>query len=225
MPSQLISRGDIMSHAEIPRDVMTFWIRGGLLRPVEMPKGPGKHLRFEWYELSIAAVMDQLRLLGVSLKGMLSVAEAYREAIAWGERYGIVREDIFAIGTLDNAYSKHAEGRFTDAELAEWIEQLGHEKHGGWRVTDRIKALHASMSMAEFKQYSKTFLTIMDVPTRDGVDDELTYFWRAGGDESYRSEWGAGALKTAADDGAVALFALAVSRILLKVWQRMEEGA
>ena len=35
MPNQEpILRGDIMAKAEIPRDVMTFWVRGGVLRPI-----------------------------------------------------------------------------------------------------------------------------------------------------------------------------------------------
>lgn len=43
-------RADIMAKADITRDVMTFLVRGGALRPIEAPTGTGFKLRFPWYE-------------------------------------------------------------------------------------------------------------------------------------------------------------------------------
>ncbi len=102
MPTQEpILRGDIMAKAEITRDVMTFWVRGGVLHPIEAPTGVGFKLRFEWYEANIAAIMNQLRILGVSIKGMLSVCKVYRNAIAFFDGRGATRDEVHAIWTLD----------------------------------------------------------------------------------------------------------------------------
>lgn len=92
-----LSRGDIMSRVGIERDVMTFWIRGGVLQPMAGPTGPGKHLRFAWYEANIAAIMNQLRILGVKIEGMLSIGRVYREAIAYFEKLDVTHSEILAL--------------------------------------------------------------------------------------------------------------------------------
>lgn len=136
MPTQEpILRGDIMAKAEIPRDVMTFWVRGGVLRPIEAPKtGTGFKLRFEWYEANIAAIMNQLRILGVSIKGMLSVCKVYRDAIAFFDGRGATRDEVHAMWTLDMIERNVIARRVKRAGYRDIVEAPGFDPETNPRI-------------------------------------------------------------------------------------------
>lgn len=122
-----LSRGDIMSRVGIERDVMTFWIRGGVLQPMAGPTGPGKHLRFAWYEANIAAVMNQLRILGVKIGGMLSIGRGYREAIAYFEGLSVSPEEASALYAISSAESRAIGNQAERARYRKIISQPGFD--------------------------------------------------------------------------------------------------
>lgn len=128
MPTQQpLLRGDIMAKAEITRDVMTFWVRGGVLRPIEAPTGVGFKLRFEWYEANIAAIMNQLRILGVSIKGMLSIGAVYRDAISFFDGVGAARDEVHAMWALDMIERKVIARRVKRAGYRDIVEAPGFD--------------------------------------------------------------------------------------------------
>lgn len=222
-----LSRSGLTTRAGIPNDVMTFWVRRGLVRPIYAPSGMGRHLRFEWYEANIAAVMSQLRQFGVPIDGLLSIAATYRDAIAWASSYDLTPADV---GALHHLFILHAHRRhdtYDDAELEKMIEQAGQEKHGASRITDRIKAIHATMPEDEFRRHMDPFLSITEQPKPGdpGVGSahagELTYLWRTE-EGDYRFAWGEKGPRLAQEDGAHAMIAVDVSTVLCEVWNRPE---
>ncbi len=216
---EALSRSGITVRVGIPNDVMTFWVRRGLVRPIYAPAGVGRHLKFEWYEANIAAVMSQLRQFGVPIDGLLSIAASYRDAIAWASSYELSREDVGELHELYILYCHHRHGSYDDAELAVRLQ-----KH-----SDRIKGIHAAMPEAEFRRHLDSFLTITEQPGSDEEDsrepntEELTYLWRTGDRDEYRFAWGQEGPELARRDGALALIAVDVSAVLHSVWNPSED--
>ncbi|WP_260597438.1 hypothetical protein [Sphingomonas endolithica] len=213
-----LSRSGMTFHAAIPNDVMTFWIRRGLVRPIEAPSGMGRHLRFEWYEANIAALMGQLRQFGVPIDGLLSITATFRDAIAWADKYGLSRDDVMALWATFTAHALNTNGEDLVASLDLW----SHERHGATRITPRIRAIHASMSTEEFHQHHDAFLTIFEQPGPDDrrgqYEPDMSYFWRAG--DRWRFRHGQGAPHEARNDGALATIAVDVSTVIFDVWNR-----
>lgn len=212
-----LSRSGITTRADIPNDVMTFWIRRGLMRPIDAPSGMGRHLRFEWYEANIAAVMNQLRLVGLSIDAMLSIASKYREAIAWGRTINATRDDVFAMVIYRDLKSGLDDGDFSidsyNSDLTSW----SHERHGNQRVTDRVIAMVENTDAAAFQKYGYDYAAITDQPNRLYIPD-ATYFWRVGDDWRFAtSETG---LRAARDEGALASIAVDIPSTLFHVWNQ-----
>ncbi|RYE60869.1 MAG: hypothetical protein EOO82_02660, partial [Oxalobacteraceae bacterium] len=153
-----LSRAALAARSGVPNTVLPFWLRSGLLHPINASGGRGHHLRFEWYEANIAAVMNQLRILGVRIEGMLSITAVYRQAIAWAARYGIDRYDAIAVSTVFSRYHSLEIGEYNEDDLALSLKNLGQEQHGRYRITDRIKAIHAIMPMEELQKHLEPFL-------------------------------------------------------------------
>lgn len=223
-----LSRSGLTTRADIPNDVMTFWVRRGLVRPIYAPSGMGRHLRFEWYEANIAAVMSQLRQFGVPIDGLLSIASTYREAIDWASRYELTRADVNALHNLSIVYAHYARHQ-DDERLAEDLETFSREKpHGASRITERIKEIHTAMPKEEFDKHVDPFKSITEQPKPGdpglgcGHAGELTYLWQAGDLGEYRFAWGEEGPQLAAKDGARAMIAIDVASVLYEVWNRPE---
>lgn len=225
-----VSSTQIMNRAGIHRHVMTFWLRNGLLRPIEAASGKGNHLRFEWYETNIAAIMNHLRILGMNIEGMLSVATTFREAIAWAESYDLKHNDVWALQTLSMIEGHHHNGGYSGARFAEMMEQYSSEDQGPWRITDRIKSLRDQIPEDEFYQHVDAYLTITEQPEvgdpREVVfhPDYLTYFWRSGEGGNYLFAFGENAVYKSMVNGSVSSIALNIPAILWGVWNDPKDG-
>jgi len=150
MPNQEpILRGDIMAKAEIPRDVMTFWVRGGVLRPIEAPTGTGFKLRFPWYEANIAAIMNQLRILGVKIEGMLSIGRVYREAIAYFDGFGLDRDQVYGLWSLFIIEGNFVANDLKRAELRDLVNSPGFDRDKHPHIVE------ASIALSEAEQEEK----------------------------------------------------------------------
>ncbi len=153
MPTQEpILRGDIMAKAEIPRDVMTFWVRGGVLRPIEAPTGTGFKLRFPWYEANIAAIMNQLRILGVKIEGMLSIGCVYREAIAYFDGFGLNRDQVYGLWSLFITEGNFVARQLKRAELRRLINSPGFDREKSLRIVEAAVELSEEEQEEEFKE-------------------------------------------------------------------------
>lgn len=229
-PQPPVSSTEIMQRTGIPRDVLTFWLRNGLLRPIEAAGGKGKHLRFEWYETNIAAIMNHLRILGMKIEGMLSIVATFRAAISWAESYGLNHGDVWAIKALSMIHGYRNIGSYSDADFAEMMEQYSAEEQGPLRITDRIKALRDQISDDEYKQYVNAYLTITEQPHASDVREAvfnpefLTYFWRSGEGEKYLFAFGKNAVYASMMEGSVSSIALNIPVILWGVWNNPEDG-
>ena len=147
MPTQKpILRGDIMVKAAIPRDVMTFWVRGGVLRPMEAPTGTGFKLRFSWYEANIAAIMNQLRILGVKIEGMLSIGHVYREAIAYFDGLGLNRNQVYGLWSLFIVEDSFVARMLRQAELRNLVNSPGFDRDKNPSIVE------ASVDLSEDEQ-------------------------------------------------------------------------
>jgi hypothetical protein len=152
MPNQEpILRGDIMAKAEIPRDVMTFWVRGGVLRPIAAPTGTGFKLRFPWYEANIAAIMNQLRILGVKIEGMLSIGRVYREAIAYFDGFGLNRDQVFGLRSLFIIEDNLIANDLKRAELRDIVNSPGFDRDKHPRIVEASIALSEAEQKEELK--------------------------------------------------------------------------
>ncbi|WP_207105852.1 hypothetical protein [Sphingomonas sp. CFBP 8760] len=225
-----MSSTEIMKRAGIARDVLTFWLRNGLLQPMEAAAGRGKHLRFEWYEANIAAVMNQLRILGMKIESMLSIVGTFREAISWAESYGIQPSDLPALDTIFTLHKKRINRLYDDAGLVKMIEQFSDEKYAEARITDRIKKIYYKMPKDEFYQHRDPFMIITEQPEASDVRQavyqygKLTYFWRSGEGEKYIFAWGEAAEFRSMCEGSVSSIALDIPTILWRVWNNPEDG-
>lgn len=220
-----LSRSGITFRADIPNDVMTFWVRRGLVCPIEAPSGMGRHLRFEWYEANIAAVMSQLRQFGVPIDGLLQIADTFRASIAWAKSYGLTnRNDVTALWQTFIVHAFHERGEIDDDQLAEDLARWSEERAGASRITPRIQAIHASMPKAEFREHLDAYLTIMrqhETGDRRGqYQPDMSYFWRAG--DRWKFWHGEGGPVEAQRDGALATIAVDVWTVLFDVWNRPE---
>lgn len=119
-----LSSTDIMSRVGIERNVMTFWTRGGVLQPIEAQE---RNFRFPWYEANIAAIMNQLRVLGVRIDGMLSICRIYREAIAFFDELGLSRDEVYGLWSLFIITGNHVHRIMKIAEYQAMVDTPGFD--------------------------------------------------------------------------------------------------
>lgn len=223
VPSQQpLSRSGITYRADIPNDVMTFWVRRGLVRPIDAPSGMGRHLRFHWYEANIAAVMNQLRMVGVSIDALLSIASKFREAIAWASELGVSQDDVYAMMTYRNLRYGLEKRDYSLEEFNSELKSWSDERHGSQRVTDRIIAIADQVDDADFRKHQSAYTAITDQPDQLYHPD-ATYFWRVGDD--WRFDFNEDGLFQAREDGALASIAVDISSTLFHVWNRPEAAS
>ena len=218
-----VATGDLLARTGMPVDVMTFWLRKGLLRAIDATRVAGQHRRFMFYEVNLAAVLLQVREFRTNIDGLFSVAAIYHEAIDWGAELGVSRDDVFAMWTVFTQRAFRDRGDYADeAEYQASLDPFRHERHGAKRVTPRIEALATQTGKLTFRQHLNAFLSIMDQPPpRNGenpLHPDVSYFWRAG--DRWRLEVGENGPLTARRDGAMATIAIDVPEVIYRVWNR-----
>ena len=222
MPSQEpLSRSGITSVTGVPNDAFTFWLRRGLVRPIDAPSGPGRHLRFQWYEANIAAVMNQLRQFGLPIDALLSIAATYRGAIAWAERVGLAdRNEVQALWTTYKLHDDQRRGGYSLDDLAGDLDYFSDEQRlGAKRITPKIRSVHASTSRADFDQ---PYMSITEQPEPRvrgfGERSDLTHFWRV--DDEWRFVVGGNGPYDALLDRVFSTIAVDVRTVIYFVWNR-----
>lgn len=65
----------------IDDDVLGYWIREGLLRPLAGGDGKGKHRRFDYRQVNIAALLGEMRGIGVNISGLRSFAAIMQRGV------------------------------------------------------------------------------------------------------------------------------------------------
>ncbi|MBX9859350.1 MAG: helix-turn-helix domain-containing protein [Sphingomonas sp.] len=80
MKSESYSRGDLSLMAQVPNDVLSFWLKQGVLRPIEQSGGRGHHRAFDRTEVVIAAMLSIARDAGLPIAALGWLAEQARSA-------------------------------------------------------------------------------------------------------------------------------------------------
>jgi DNA-binding transcriptional MerR regulator len=102
--TKLYSRAQLVAISGAPEDAVVFWLRNGLLRPVE--REGRQHRRFDRREVQIAAILREARQIGLNVGAMAAVVAGIRSAV---EVYDFVarapRAAIFDV--IDEVRDKH----------------------------------------------------------------------------------------------------------------------
>lgn len=83
--SARFSKGDLSRLSGVPENVLTFWLRAGLLVPVEGGDGRGSHRRFDRMQVSLAAILREMHAFGANITTLNSFAEFLRPVMIYGE--------------------------------------------------------------------------------------------------------------------------------------------
>lgn len=110
------SRGDIVRLLDIPNDVFTVWLRQGLIVPIQTSPGRGKVLRFNRYQLRIAACLANARDVGLNGEALRVISETLQSAVEVFDRanidpalLGLIMEERARPGFLDRRLGKARE--------------------------------------------------------------------------------------------------------------------
>lgn len=212
MLQDLLARGELLRRTGIDNDVLTFWIRRGLVRPVESGSGTGRHLRFAFYEANIAAVMNLLRGCGLNIDALSSIAGIYRSAIAWAQDMSLARPDLFAADDYRNATWQVNAGTISQQQYDQELARMRQLTIAGVPLSE--KHIEMASAMSDDQLYARHFynlLAITDQPQRSG--SELTYFWPS--QDGWRISYDP---DRASEDNALALVAVNIHGALHNVW-------
>ena len=77
--TETFSRGALADAVAIDQDAVVFWIRSGLLEPVN--RETRKHNRFSMREVRVAALLKELRHLGLNVEAMRGLIASLRRAL------------------------------------------------------------------------------------------------------------------------------------------------
>lgn len=137
MTADHFSRGGIVRLLHIPNDAFTVWLRQGLIVPIEAAAGSGKHLRFEWYEVRIAACLAVARDVGLPGEALKVISDTLRSAVKVFQRSNVPPSLLTAMleenehpgfhdRRLDNARENltSAMSRGRDDIAAEWKKTI-----------------------------------------------------------------------------------------------------
>lgn len=88
-PRILFTRQQIGDLTGIDNSTLNYWMREGVLRPTEGGEGRGSHRQFQFTEINIAGILNEIRQFGVGLPALKGLAERFHYAIDWMINKGI----------------------------------------------------------------------------------------------------------------------------------------
>lgn len=81
-PDSLYTRQQLGELTSLSDDLLSFWIRQGLLIATEGGRGRGSHRKFDIFQVSIAAVLAELRRYGVNIGMLRQLADVLQRGTA-----------------------------------------------------------------------------------------------------------------------------------------------
>jgi len=82
-PTDLFSRQQIAEITGIDASTLNYWMREHVLRPVEGGAGKGSHRKFAYYEVTLAGILNQLRIFGIGLPALARLSQRFHDAQDW----------------------------------------------------------------------------------------------------------------------------------------------
>jgi DNA-binding transcriptional MerR regulator len=83
------TRQQIGELADLDNSTLNYWSREGLLRPAAGGAGKGSHRRFAFHQVTLAAILSQLRGFGISAIELRKLADRFHAAVDWLAARGI----------------------------------------------------------------------------------------------------------------------------------------
>lgn len=149
-PKTLFTRQQIGALTGIDSSTLNYWMREGVLRPSSGGAGRGSHRRFAYPEVTLAAMLQELRGFGIAMSALARIASRFHRAFDWMAERGISNDNLNRIHTLylirqsivthghwswtifrasDEEHlpdvERHRDGRLTWVEL-DWEQAIAH---------------------------------------------------------------------------------------------------
>ncbi len=150
-PRDLFTRVQIAQLTGIDDSTLNYWMREGILRATEGGTGRGSHRRFEYREVTLAGVLQELKMFGIGTPDLASISQVFHDALDWMSDHEISYENYYSfldlcriqrdinhhgsfqahlLGKPDEEpfshLEKHYQGRSTWVELT-WEQAVAYE--------------------------------------------------------------------------------------------------
>lgn len=110
----LFTRIELRQKTGIPDDVLNYWMREGVLRARVGGEGRGNPRRFDYPEVMLAAILDQLRGFGLSVAALKGLSDRFHAALDFFREHGLTRKNFHEFQTLRDRriYEEQGHGSF-----------------------------------------------------------------------------------------------------------------
>lgn len=106
----LFSRVELHRKTGIPDDVLNYWLREGVLRAREGGDGRGSPRRFDYPEITLAAILDELRGFGLNAAALKGLSDRFHEALDYFRARGLNRNNFYDLDELIYKQKREQEG-------------------------------------------------------------------------------------------------------------------
>ena len=126
------TRQQIAELTGVSDEILAFWLKHQLLvTNGDAVSGRGRHKRFGYVQIHIAAILNQLRNFGVNISGLRSVSEILQAAVKTGER--VVTDELRRSDCLHHAtHFENVSQEYLHGKKRSESKEIGSE----WRECD-----------------------------------------------------------------------------------------
>lgn len=145
------SRQQLSTVAQLPGDVIAYWLREGLLvAKAGEALGSGKHRRFGFEAVHITAILAELGRYGITSKGLGAVASSLWRAAALAETHA----DITEKDALDCEALKRARERYPSRYSPDHRSAAGAGDHKSFEAWLESRTGHVAITTRVFAMES-----------------------------------------------------------------------
>jgi DNA-binding transcriptional MerR regulator len=90
----LFVRQQIADLTGVDNSTLNYWTRENILRPAEGGGGKGQHRRFPYWEVNLAAILNEVRQFGANIAALRALADVMHNSLDWANAEGLSREDL-----------------------------------------------------------------------------------------------------------------------------------
>lgn len=90
------TRSQISELTGLSDSVLAFWLKRSVIKPTTKSEGTGRHLKFDFIEIHLAALLRELRKLGNDVDSLKAFADLVHQGRELAERYRLSENDLSA---------------------------------------------------------------------------------------------------------------------------------